>query len=1155
MKKKWIRDALLFCIKTKTWKIMRLSAFFLFLCLSHAWATSGYSQSTKLTLKMNGSKVIDVLNEIENQSEFYFLFNQKLLDVERQVDINVREKPIEIILEKLFSGTSVNYHVYDRQIVLTTFNEERLSDQAKAVSGKVTDPRNLPLPGVTVVIKGTTQGTITDADGEYTLANVPDGATLVFSFVGMKAQEVVVGNKTSINISMEEETIGLDEVVAIGYGTQKKANLTGAVGIANAERLENRPIASTGHGLVGVIPNLNVSIRSGDPTARAEFNIRGFESINGGSPLVLVDGVPMDLDLVNPNDIATVNVLKDASSAAVYGARAAFGVVLVETKKGKEGLKIQLSSETSLSKPIFHMDLISSSYEYAQQRQSLYEDVGRVWINDTRMAMLKNYYDNPTSENEWTVLNGQMYYNGNTDFLNYMLADFAPQQKYDLNISGASEKASYYFSLGYMNKKGYLKNKESNLDYDRFNVLLKADFKLTDWLSLDPKIVLNAEFNDEPHFYANDRALNTIVRLTPDTPVKFPDLPYYLEPGDHDDWAQYIGMYFVGARNAPFAHNGGRDLYDAYDLWLTQGATLTPLKGLRIRSDFSYQIYNKMTENQQTEIPMVGTNLLNFYLQYGQSQPTYMQNRADYNRYYVFNTYGEYVLDQFEDHYVKAMVGFNQEWGRNQYIRALAYEMATSSIRDLNATLGDQQTAGGKSQTSLRGAFYRLNYIFRDKYLVETNGRYDLTSRFPTDSRMGFFPSVSVGWRLSNENFMGVASNWLDNLMLRASYGSLGNQLLGSNYYPYISTMGMGLRPHIFANDQISYVSPPGLVSSSLTWETVTTRNVGVDFALFNQKLEVNTDFYIRDTKDMLMKQTFPVILGTSAPDANAADLRTKGWEVSVTWRNRVNRDLSYSINLALADNQAEITKYENPTGSLSDYYVGQKIGEIWGYKTVGLFQSDEEVAAAPSQAKLGTGWQAGDVQYADLDGDKEISPGANTLSDPGDQMIIGNSSARYSFGINPQVTYKDWSLNLFFQGLFRDYFPSTSNHRDFWPYITDGFEKWWAEESWSEDNRDALFPRPRFMRVSTPAMNFMPQTRYLQNASYIRLKNITLNYDLPQNLIGRIGLEKAQVYLSGFNVWEYSKIHKPLDPEYIYTTDQEYFMQRTYSLGIKVMF
>jgi TonB-linked SusC/RagA family outer membrane protein len=1035
-------------------------------------------------------------------------------------------------------------------------NKAVIESQQLNVSGTITDASTREtMTGVNIQVKGAVIGAITDAQGRYSLTGVDRNAVLVFSFIGYVTQEVSLNGRVTLNISLTPETVGLEEVVVIGYGTVKKANLTGSVGVANSKRLENRPIASTGHALQGVIPNLNISIRSGDPKTRAELNVRGFESINGGDPLVLVDGVPMTLDMINPSDIASINVLKDASSAAVYGARAAFGVILVETKKGREGLNISFSAETSLSKPIMYLDLISDSYEYSVLRNAVYEDVGRVYLSEERLALLKRYHDDPTPENLWTVVDGQLYYNGNTDFIDYMITDFAPQQKYDMNISGATEKASYYVSFGYLNKKGYLNNKEANLDYDRFNVLMKADFKLTKWLSIDPKIALNTEFNDEPHFYVGDRALNTIVRLPPTDPITFPDLPYYLEPGDRDQWKQYIGMYFTGARNAPFAFKGGRDLYGTYDLWLTQGATLTPVKGLRIRSDFSYQVYTRMSEAQQTEIPMVGSNLLDFQIIYAQSKPTYIQNRSDYNRYYVFNTYGEYTLDKFSGHYFKVMVGFNQEWGRNQYIQARANDLATSNIRDLNATTGDQLTAGGKSHLSLRGAFYRLNYIFQDKYLLEANGRYDLTSRFPKESRMGFFPSISVAWRISKESFMKSTNEWLNNLMIRASYGTLGNQLLGSNYYPYISTMGMGLRPFIFDTGYIPYVSPPGLVSSELTWETVTTKNLGLDLLLFNQQLEFTADIYRRETKDMLMNQSYPVILGTDAPDANAADLATKGWELSITWRDKIGTNWGYSINLALSDNQSEITKYKNPTGAYNDYYVGKKIGEIWGYETYGIFQSDDEVAEAPSQAAIGSGWEAGDVRYKNLNNDDVISPGSNTLDDPGDRKIIGNTSARYSFGINPEITYKNWSLNLFFQGLFRDYYPSTGSHRDFWPFNTDGFEHWWVEESWSEDNKDAYFPKPRFMRVTSNAKNFTTQTRFLQNASYIRLKNLTLNYNLPQGLIGRLGLSTAQVYVAGFNVWEYSKIHKPLDPEYIFTTDQEYFMQRTYAIGIKVAF
>lgn len=1036
----------------------------------------------------------------------------------------------------------------------------------KTVTGKVIDEGGLPLPGVSVIIKGTTTGTVTGIDGDFSLANVSNNATLVFSFVGMTPQEVQVGTQTTIDIKMLAEAIGLDEVVAIGYGTQKKANLTGAVGLATEERLENRPIVSAGQGLQGVIPNLNITFQNGDPTTSANFNVRGFESINGGSPLILVDGVPMDLERLNPSDIASVTVLKDAAAGAIYGARAAFGVILVETKKGKSGkMNVTLSTEQSLSKPIYLVDPVEDPYLFVTEwNKATMRTSGAPSYDDNYVEGTKKWSENPTDENAWGIYNGQLRFYGFNDYHNQLITDFAPQDKYDMTISGATDKATYYVSFGYLSKDGYIKNKEKNEKYERYNVLMKADFKINNWLTLEEKVIFNSQVSDKPHFYNWDVNINTSARKNPIQPNYFPDLPYYLEPGDHDKFAQYIGMGFGSVSWFPYLEQGGRETFTTNDTWFTQGVTLDPVKGLRIKGDFSYRTYWRERQDVQSKVEVLRTQDLTQanLIDNGFSADDWILNQINRSQYYAFNTYAEYTVDQLTDHYIKAMVGFNQEWGLNSTVTAQARQLVTPLITDLNATVGPQNTSGGKNHLSLRGIFYRLNYSFRDKYLLEANGRYDGTSRFPTDSRFGFFPSVSLGWRVSKENFMAGTSTWLDNLKLRASYGELGNQQLNS-YYPYIATMGIGQSTYIMSgSNKTPYVSPAGLVSNNLTWETVVSKNVGIDLTMLKQRLDFSFDYYSRDTKDMLTNVTYPDLLGTSAPDANAADLRTQGWELSATWHDNIGKDWRYGINLALSDNEAKITKYDNPTGSLNEFYEGQVLGEIWGYVTEGIFQEDSEVAAHANQARLGANWRAGDIKYKDLNGDGAITPGSNTLADPGDRQIIGYSNPHFSYGINPDLSYKNWTLNIFFQGLFRDYLPENGNWKAFYPYNAGHMEKYYITESWTEDNRDAYFAAATI--GTNTKKNIQPQSRYVQNAAYIRLKNLTLNYNLPTELVSKIGLSSASVYFAGQNLWEYTKLHKPIDPEVEYNNNtglerndltQEYYFQRTYSLGIKVSF
>lgn len=1036
-----------------------------------------------------------------------------------------------------------------------------------SISGRVMADDGATLPGVTVLEKGTSNGTTTNLDGEYRITVNGPSATLVFSYIGYATQEVQVSNRSVVDITLESEIAALEEYVVVGYGMQKKVNVTGAVGTASSERLENRPVANVGEGLQGVIPNLNITVRNGDPSRSPSFNIRGFTSINGGEPLVLVDNVPMDINRINPNDIESISVLKDASAAAIYGGRAAFGVVLVETKNAKKGkTRVTLNTQTALAKPILNMDVMENPYDYVNiWNQASIRTMGTPMYNDDFVQKTRNWVENPTTENAWGVDQGVIQFYGFNDYQNRLITDYAPTSQHNLSISGGSENADYYFSAGYFSKDGYLRKNNSN--FKRYNILMKADFKINDWLSLNEQIVFNSQNNNEPTEYNWDVHVNSLARVGTVMPIQFPDLPHYVVPGDRERYESYIGKYFGGTNFFPYLTEGGRTTFTNNDLWLTTGAMITPVDGFKVVSNFSYQIFNRNYQMVKSKVDILNDDLLaSNPILYGFSDPDYIRNVVDNNRAYVFNAFGEYNVDFLTDHHVTAILGFNQEWYHNQSLSGTAYSLITPSVPNIHATTGAQQTDGGASHVAMRGAFYRLNYNYKEKYLLEASGRYDGTSRFPKSGRFGFFPSFSVGWRLSGENFMSGAEGWLDDLKIRASYGQLGNQLLGGNYYPYISTMNSGIPqdyPLIMGGTTPSLnIMWPNLVSPSLTWERVVSQNIGLDMALFGSKLELTFDLYTRDTKDMLRTRSYPDILGAVAPQENAADLRTKGWEMSLTWRDRIGDDFNYDLTVGLSDWTSEITKYENLSGNISDFYVGKQIGEIWGLQTVGIFQSEDAIAAAPTQSAIGANWKPGDIQYADLNGDNQITRGSGTLSDPGDVTVIGNTTPRYQFGINLGLNYKNWGLTTFFQGVGkRDMWPSTNSWTWFFPFNSRYLEDWAIAESWSETNRDAYFPAPSLAYDSREDKNYQVQSRYLQDASYIRLKNITLSYDLPRALLDRIRVSDIQVYLSGMNLFEFSNIRRPLDPESIPEVTAgtvgaiEFPMQRVYTLGARISF
>ncbi len=1184
-----------------------LTSVWLCLCISFTSSLQA-SDLDKAVVQM--MPLTDALDELGERYQVFFSYNENLM---RKVNVDFNFKSGESLndaLNKLLSATNFQYEIYGEKYFVVFEKSKQGRIHAKklkqsiekiqelegkgslsvqpivsnplskmahtvelvsmqevlvGVTGTVSDQDGVALAGATIRAKGTTTGTLTDNDGRFELEVPNEVTTLIVSYLGYATREVEINGRTNIDIIMEVSTSTLEEVVVVGYGTQKKANLTGAVSVISSEALENRPIASVGQGLQGLVPNLNVSLRNGDPSQPANFNIRGYESINGGEPLILVDGVPMALERINPNDIASVNVIKDASASAVYGARAAFGVILVETKSGKSGkFNIQLSSELSSAKPIFNMDPVNDPYQFVLARnQARMRTSGAPEYDDQFVEAVKAYSEGTGPE--WGVRDGVLQFYGFNNYQDRIMTDFAPQQRYDLSVSGATDKANYYVSFGHLNKDGYLKP-FNNEKFKRYNILMKAEFQINDWLRLEPKVMFNAQDSDKPTFYHWDVNINTLARVNPVFPVEFPDLDYYLTPGDREQYEQYVGMYFGGTNFFPYLRDGGRRTFNLNETWLTQGVTITPLKGLVLKGNFSYQFLNRHYQDVQSKVDVIANrDLTNLVVDNGFSGTDFIENRTDFNQYYAINTYAEYTPDFGESHFIKAMVGFNQEWGKNTFQRAKSFTLITPLITDLNATTGNQETYGGKSHVSLRGVFYRLNYIFKDRYLLEANGRYDGTSRFPAEERFGFFPSFSAGWRISEEPFMSGTRGYIDNLKIRASYGTLGNQLLGNDFYPYIATMGIGTSPYMFNGGSRSpYVAPPGLVSPTLTWETVITQNIGLDFTMLNQRLDASFDAYIRDTEDMLMNVEFPSVLGTNAPRQNAADLRTKGWEVALTWRDRIARNWRYRVTLALSDWQSEITQYDNPTGALSEFYVGQQLGEIWGYETVGIFQTEEEVANAADQSNLGANWRPGDIHYADLNGDGVINAGSNTLDDPGDRRIIGNESPRYSYGINLDVHYKNFSLMTFFQGIgMRDYWPNDGNWTYFFPFNAGHVEKYYITDTWTEENRDAYFPAAHIS--TSDGKNKHWQTRFVQDASYIRLKNLTLSYTLPTAVVGKVGLSNAQIYVAGMNLWEATNMRKPLDPEYLRRNvlasefnnngAVEYPLQRIYSVGLRVSF
>ena len=1018
------------------------------------------------------------------------------------------------------------------------------------IKGSVTSDSGEPLTGVTVKVSGGGNGTVTDIDGNFSV-NAAPGSLLTFSYTGFKPQTVKA--QEGMQVVLQSNVNDLNEVVVVGYGTQKKANLTGAVASVNGSVLENRPISNIGQGLQGVVPNLNVSMgHGGAPGAGASFNVRGTTSLNGGEPLVLVDNVQMDANLVNPDDIESISVLKDAASAAIYGARAAYGVILITTKKGKLNSRptVQFSASGYWQSPAVEMHNVNS-LDYLKMIDIAYQNSGGSghYFNPLVYEYTEKYvngtYDQPVFfDKSYSAF--KYGYNGNTDWWNELYKT-SFSQIYNASISGGSQKTRYYVSLGSNNQGGILKATDEK--YNKYNANINVTSELTPWMEVSAKIAHT--YTTEMHPTGGTTAMNNTAYsglsaysgmmksdLSPLMPVKHPD-------GHYAGQGNFTNPVAIQAQ-------GGNARYRQNDLWMTAGVKLTPIKGLIVNADYTWNYYGwastQHVRNFYDYTAVPGTE--NYYPWTNPSSVT-RSNSDDY--YSSFNAFAEYNLSLGNnDHNMKFMVGYNQEKKRTQYYYAGRKDLIDPENPAINQAIGDMAIDGNMGQWAVNGTFARFNYDYKGRYLLELNGRYDGSSKFKKGHRYQFFPSISAAWRLSEEKFFEGVKSWWDNMKLRVSYGSLGNQAVNGNF-PYLATYGINTKyGALLGGGRPVAVYAPGLVSSSFTWETVNQIDFGFDAAFLRNRLSASFDWYRRNTKDMLTDgEVLPAVLGASVPRQNAANLKTVGWELSLEWNDRLANGLSYHVKGVLSDYQSTITKFNNPTGLISQYYVGRKMNEIWGYVSNGLFQTEQEANAHANQSYLyGGKWTAGDVRFEDLDGNNKIDIGDNTLANPGDRKIIGNSTPRFAFGITAGLEYKGIDFEMFWQGIGkRDWFPGNGSAA-YW-----GFTNEWQTplttslDYWTPENTNAFFPRLGWANGG----NRNTSTRYLQNASYCRLKNVTLGYTLPRNILDKIGVSRLRVYVTGENLLTFTSLIKAFDPETL--NNMTYPINKKIAVGLNLTF
>lgn len=1125
---------------------------------SAVYAESTYAEQTTLTLRMNNRTVKDVFSYIEKNSEFIFVYHGSNINLNRKVNVDVNNQTVEAILNKMFEGTGIEYIINDRQIIVrkNEANKKQVATVAPqqekkiTVTGNVKDAIGEPLIGVNVMVKGTTIGGITDANGNFSLSDVAPNGVLSISYIGYKTQEIVLHGKTSVNVTLNEDSEALDEVVVIGYGTLKKADLSGAVSTVPTKVLENRPVLTVGQALQGSVANLTVSIGSGQATDSPSFNIRGTTSINGGNPLVVIDGVVSsaeELNRMNPTDIGSISVLKDAASAAIYGSRAAFGVILVTTKTaGQEKLTINYNNNFAMRKLTGMADVVTDPYLVASTRNTMSYPWYNLY-NEEQLAYAKKVSENPGTSPYYLNPDGTYAYFGSTDWFDEAYKNLAFSTNHTVDVSGKTDRINYYFSANYNFQDGMVKYGADK--YNRYNLRSKLDFKLTDWWTLGNNTsFVNSDY-DSPNYLGNSYYWE-VNRINPLDVAYNPD----------GSWTK--------AGSSVFGRlvDGGR--------WNQQKTTFSTqfttkidiIKDvLFVNGSFNYST-NKNAEE--------GFSLPVDYYD-GPDRPAAQQDpvsQAYLNhtnaRTLTFDAYATFHKQFNDKHDFTAMVGFNQEDWRDNYTSASRKELISTSLPSLGLASGDMNVGQRIYSLSMRSVFGRLNYIYNNKYILAFNGRYDGTSRFPHDDRYAFNPSGSAAWVLSEESFFEPMHDVVNFLKFRFSYGSLGNQDLKENYYAYLATMGSGKISQILDGKQPIGVSAPGLVAGNLTWEKVTTADWGMDVNFLNNRLTATVDGYIRRTKDMLTAGAeLPNVLGTSEPLENAADLKTTGWDLTVSWRDNVKlagKTLNYGLSFNIGDSRSWITKFSNDTGSLDSYYEGWEMGSIWGLETEGFFTSQEDIDNHADQTQvasyIGTRPLApGDLKFKDLNEDGKIDKGAWTIDDHGDYKIIGNNRARYGFGFNMNADWNGFDLSLFVQGVLKkNYSPSGDLYfwgiyAQPWTNITHGnYYDRWTEENPSQD---AYFPRFKSYVAEGGAEAALTQTRYLQNATYARLKNLTFGYTLPRKWTDKANIQRLRLFFSGDNLCEITGLYKyyKLDPECL--GGQMYPLQRSYSFGLNVTF
>ena len=1119
----------------KIWMTMKLTVVLFFLAISQMMASEAYSQVTKVSLHMKDAAVKEVLNKIEENSEFVFLYNSRLVNVDRKVSIDYENQKIAEILNDLFKEADVVFTVVDRQIVLTNVDDQRSfmalnSQKEKTISGKVTDSSGATLPGVSIVVKGTTNGTITDADGNYSFSNVPENATLQFSFVGMKAQEVAVAGKSTVNVKMEEDAIGIEEVVAIGYGVSRKVDLTGAVSSVSSNDIIKVSAVSTAQAIQGRMTGVQITQNSGAPGSSSTIKIRGIGSIRSdNNPLILVDGYSGSIDDVDADDIESISVLKDASSAAIYGARAANGVILITTKRGKSGkILVDFKAEYGVSS-LTKMPGMLKSRDFATKvnEERVWSGSGLIWTGDYAPEKLS----------------------GGTDWWD-VIYNLGSLQDYYLGISGGSEITKYALSFGYLNQDGVI----DNTNYNKGNVRFNFDHKFNKWLKIGTNIAMvrsmnhdgNENMGDDKNGYNGYGLGIAAIRAAPSIPI-------YFENGDKGLYLKAKpGEYPLNGTLPPHWYMGIRDNNRTYTE--SRGSTFAEVSiidGLSFKS-----VVNAYQGNISV------SNWVDSWEAYSPDYTTPIQsnslnaltNRSDNNFGWEIQELLTYKKT-FNNHSINALAGFSSEKSYWDYYTLAKENFPNNELHVMNAGSVVKSSGGSESITAYTSLFGRLNYDYASRYLLSATVRRDGSSAFAPGNQFGVFPSVSGAWRISEESFM-KSQGIVTNLKIRAGYGELGNAKIPA--YSWISSYFLndahpfGITPQI--TGPAYYIT--GMTNENVKWETTTTTDIGLDVGFIENKLNLEFDYYNKSTTDLLMNATVPITAGDiSGPIVNIGEVENKGWEITARWDDKIG-DFSYGFSANISHNENKVVDMGGLKPMISGNIAikeGYPINSYWGYKTDGIWRTLDELSKNPHR---NGDIRPGDYRYIDISG-PEGKPDGIINSD--DQTYLGDPNPDYYYGLSGYASWKGFDVSFLLNGEAAKQTMINSNYGGGYIPSFNSFQYFF-------DNRAILDPTTKeVVSGTTNASGANPgngSESTLFDISYLRVKNIQFGYTLPKNIADQLNMNSLRVYVNATNpvmftdYFGWDQESTAITGSTVNNGGNNYVpVQKTFSFGISVKF